>query len=94
MIFKAWRDYLQLAWDLIRRPGKSASKMTHQEAKHTIRIEPVKNSQLVQADGEAIGNTPVTVTLEPKALRVVMPKPVKEADKPLIEKLLPQQQHA
>jgi diacylglycerol kinase (ATP) len=91
---RAWRDYLELAWHLIRRPGQSGSKMPHLEAEHTIRIEAVKHAQLVQADGEAIGNTPVTVTLEPKALRVIMPKPVKEADKPLIEKLLPQQQHA
>jgi len=90
---RAWRDYLQLAWELIRRPGKSASKMTHLEAQHTIRIEPVKHSQLVQADGEAIGNTPVEIALEKKALRVIMPKPVKETEKPLIEKLT-LQQHA
>jgi YegS/Rv2252/BmrU family lipid kinase len=89
---RAWRDYLQLAWDLIRRSSKSASKMPHQEAQHTIRIEAVKHSQLVQADGEAIGNTPVDIKLEPKVLRVIMPKPVKETEKPLVEKLL--QQHA
>jgi YegS/Rv2252/BmrU family lipid kinase len=84
---RAWRDYLQLVWELIRRPGKSASKMTHVEAKKRIRIDAVKHSQLVQADGEAIGNTPVDVKMEPKALRVIMPKPVPETEKPLLEKL-------
>ncbi|MBA3870960.1 MAG: diacylglycerol kinase family lipid kinase [Anaerolineae bacterium] len=90
---RAWRDYLQLAWELIRRPGKSASKMTHVEAKKTIRIEAIKHSQLVQADGEAIGNTPVEVKIEPQALRVIMPKPTPETEKPLLEKLT-LQQHA
>jgi len=86
---RAWRDYLQLAWDLVRRPGQSSPKMTHQEALHNIRIEAIKHSQLVQADGEAIGHTPVDIQLEPKALRVIMPKPkpAAETEKPLIEKL-------
>ncbi len=88
---RAWRDYLQLAWDLIRRPGESAAKMTHLEAKNIIRIEPVKHSQLVQADGEAIGNTPVEIKMERKALRVIMPKSVEETEKPLLEKLHLQQ---
>ena len=86
---RVWRDYLQLAWDLIRHPGESTPKMTHQEAFHNIKIEAIKHSQLVQADGEAIGHTPVNIQLEPKALRVIMPKakPATEANKPLVEKL-------
>lgn len=88
---RAWRDYLQLAWDLIRRPGKSDSKMTHVEAKQHIHIDAVRNSELVQADGEVIGRTPVDVTLERNALRVIMPKPAKETEKTVLETLLPQQ---
>ncbi|MCA0456152.1 MAG: diacylglycerol kinase family lipid kinase [Chloroflexi bacterium] len=71
---KSWRDYLGLAWDLLRRSPKEANKMTHIDARESIRIEAVKHSQLVQADGDAIGHTPVEVRLERKALRVIKPK--------------------
>lgn len=84
---KSWRDYLQLAWDLIRHPGQSASKMTHVEAKNNIRIEAVRHSQLVQADGEVISQTPVDVRLERKALRVIKPKPTEPTAKPILESL-------
>jgi YegS/Rv2252/BmrU family lipid kinase len=86
---RAWRDYLQMTWDLIRH--RPAAKLAHQEALHTIRIEAVKHSQLVQADGEVIGQTPVDIKLERNALRVIMPKPAKETEKAPLEALLPQQ---
>ncbi len=88
---KSWRDYLRLAWDLIRHPGQSASQMTHIEAKNNIRIEAVRNSQLVQADGEVIGHTPVEVRMEPKALQVIKPKPVEAIAKPILQALGMQQ---
>ena len=68
-------DYVRLVWDLFRRPGKSAAKLSHLAATHTIRIE-ADRSHLVQADGEVIGHTPVDVRLIPKAIHVIMPKPV------------------
>jgi len=68
-------DYLRLVWDLFRRPGKSAAKLSHLAATHTIRIE-ADHSHLVQADGEVIGHTPVEVKLVLKAIHVIMPKPV------------------
>jgi diacylglycerol kinase (ATP) len=67
-------DYVRLVWDLFRRPGKSAAKLSHLAATHTIRIE-ADHSHLVQADGEVIGHTPVEVRLVPKAIHVIMPKP-------------------
>lgn len=71
---RTWRDYLRLAWDLIRRPKEPTHKLIHVDAKESIRIEAVRHSQLVQADGDAIGHTPVEVRLERKALRVIKPK--------------------
>lgn len=68
-------DYMRLVWDLFRRPGKSAAKLTHLAATHSIRIE-ADRSHLVQADGEVIGHTPVEVQLVRKAIHVIMPKPV------------------
>ncbi len=68
-------DYIRLVWDLFRRPGKSAAKLSHLAATHKVRIE-ADRSHLVQADGELIGNTPVEVQLVPKAIHLIMPKPV------------------
>jgi diacylglycerol kinase (ATP) len=68
-------DYLRLVWDLFRRPGKSAAKLSHLAATRTIRIE-ADHSHLVQADGEVIGHTPVEVKLVLKAIHVIRPRPV------------------
>ena len=68
-------DYVRLVWDLFRRPGKSAAKLSHLAATHSIRVE-ADRSHLVQADGELIGHTPVEVQLVLKAIHVIMPKPV------------------
>jgi diacylglycerol kinase (ATP) len=67
-------DYVRLVWNLFRRPGKSAAMFSHLTATHSVRIE-ADRSQLVQADGEVIGHTPVEVRLVPKAVHVIMPKP-------------------
>jgi YegS/Rv2252/BmrU family lipid kinase len=67
-------DYMRLVWDLFRRPGKSAAKLSHLAATQSIRIE-ANRSHLVQADGEVIGHTPVEVRLIPKAIHVIRPKP-------------------
>jgi diacylglycerol kinase family enzyme len=71
-------DYVRLVWDMLRRPGQSAAKLSHLAATHTIQIE-ANHSQLVQADGEVIGHTPVEVRLVPKAIHVIRPKPAPAA---------------
>jgi YegS/Rv2252/BmrU family lipid kinase len=68
-------DYVRLVWDLFRRPGRSAAKLSHLAATHSVRVE-ADHSHLVQADGEVIGHTPVEVQLILKAIHVIMPKPV------------------
>jgi diacylglycerol kinase (ATP) len=68
-------DYARLVWDLFRRPGRSAAKLTHLAATHSVRIT-ADRSHLVQADGEVIGHTPVEVQLVLKAIRVIRPTPV------------------
>jgi diacylglycerol kinase (ATP) len=67
-------DYARLVWDLFRRPGQSAAKLTHLAATHSVRIT-ADRSHLVQADGEVIGRTPIEVQLVPKAIRVIRPNP-------------------
>lgn len=67
-------DYMRLVWDLFRRPGQPA-KLYHWESQHSIRIDADRTPQLVQADGEVIGHTPVEIQIVPKAIHVIMPKP-------------------
>jgi YegS/Rv2252/BmrU family lipid kinase len=68
-------DYMRLVWDFFRRPGQPVAKLYHWESQHSIRIDPGRTPQLVQADGEVIGHTPVEIQIVPKAIHVIMPKP-------------------
>jgi len=66
---------MRLLWDLFRRTGKPAAKLSHWAVKQSARIDAIRSSPLVQADGEVIGHTPVAIQLVPKAIHVIMPKP-------------------
>jgi len=68
-------EYVQLVWDLFHGPGQPGAKLYHWESQHSIRIDADRTLQLVQADGEVIGHTPVEIQLVPKAIHVIMPKP-------------------
>ncbi|MCX5800024.1 MAG: diacylglycerol kinase family lipid kinase [Candidatus Eisenbacteria bacterium] len=68
-------DYMRLVWDLFSRPGKPGAKLSHWTVKQSARIDAIRRSPLVQADGEVIGHTPVEIKLVPKAIHVIMPKP-------------------
>jgi YegS/Rv2252/BmrU family lipid kinase len=72
-------DYLRMVWNLLR--GRATRKeLIHLTMKRSMTIESRGRRRLVQADGEVIGHTPVTVELAPRALRVAMPRPKREAD--------------
>jgi diacylglycerol kinase (ATP) len=68
------REYLELVWETLRHPGQSVAKLRHWVAQKSIRIETDGKSQLVQADGEVIGHTPVEVEIVRKAIHVIMPR--------------------
>jgi YegS/Rv2252/BmrU family lipid kinase len=70
-------DYLHLLWDLLRGSGRPGAKLSHWESQKSIRIEAAR-TQLVQGDGEVIGQTPVEVQLVPRAVKVIMPKSSKQ----------------
>jgi YegS/Rv2252/BmrU family lipid kinase len=71
-------DYVRVAWNvLLGRPTRK--EIEHLTMKRSMTIESRGRRRLVQADGEVIGHTPVTVDLEPRALRVAMPRPEPEA---------------
>jgi YegS/Rv2252/BmrU family lipid kinase len=68
------KDYLNvLSRFLMHRRPSGASKLHHMQAHETIEIRS-EFPLPVQADGEAIGNTPVSVRLIPDALRIIVPK--------------------
>jgi YegS/Rv2252/BmrU family lipid kinase len=71
-------DMLRLVWDVLRGTQKQGEQLSHWESKHRIHIEAARRAQLVQADGEVIGHTPVEVEMVPKAIHVIMPKPAEK----------------
>ena len=73
-------DYLQLVWNLFRHPGQSSTKFQHRIARKSVRIEAERSPQLVQGDGEVIGDTPLDIALAPRVLRVVVPKAALASD--------------
>ncbi len=75
---KTLGDYLRMAWNLIM-PHRAPEEIKHLTVRRTIRIESRGEKQLVQADGEVIGHTPVDVELVLKAIRVVMPPSAPES---------------
>jgi diacylglycerol kinase (ATP) len=70
---RSLRDYLRLIWGLARGSWKGQTALQTLTIRERITIEAVRQQQPVQADGESIGSTPVTVELVPSAVRVIVP---------------------
>jgi diacylglycerol kinase family enzyme len=66
-------DYLRLIWGFVRRSRKGQTALRTLKVRQNMTIEAVRQPQPVQADGEAIGSTPITVQLIPSAIRVSVP---------------------
>jgi diacylglycerol kinase (ATP) len=66
---------LLAAWEAIRqrRSGRSRGGRAFRARGHEVRIES-ERPRLVEVDGSVIGRTPVTVTVKPGALRVIVPR--------------------
>lgn len=67
-------DYLQVIRGLVHRSWKRQKALQTLTMHHNITIDAVDGRQPVQADGEWIGYTPVTVQLIPSAVRVIVPQ--------------------
>jgi len=68
-------NYLQLVWNLFRRPGQRAVVVHHGVARQSIHIDADQYPRLAQADGEVIGRTPLVVEMVPRAIQVIAPRP-------------------
>jgi diacylglycerol kinase family enzyme len=66
-------DYLRLIWGFVRGSGKEETALRTLTVRESITIEAVRQPQPVQADGEALGTTPITLQLVPSAVRVIVP---------------------
>ena len=66
------RDYARLLWVVFRGHREKTPNMRHQMFDHTMTIDS-KHRLPVQADGEIVGETPITISVVHGALRVVVP---------------------
>jgi diacylglycerol kinase (ATP) len=66
-------DYLRLIWGLLRRSAKRQAELRTLRIRTSITVDALGRPQPVQADGEWIGQTPVTVELVPSAIRLIVP---------------------
>jgi diacylglycerol kinase (ATP) len=73
---RTFLDYLRTAWELFTRPKEKKSNIIHIQVSKSIRIDAVGNPQTTQGDGEPLGETPVDVSLVPKAIKVIVPENV------------------
>ncbi len=65
-------DYVRLLWVVFRGHREKTPKMHHQMFDRSLTIAS-KHPLPVQADGEIVGSTPITISVVRQALRVVVP---------------------
>jgi diacylglycerol kinase family enzyme len=66
---------LLASWEAMRQTdlGESSGGRVFRAQAREVRIE-TQPSRLVEIDGSPIGKTPITVSIRPRSLRVVVPK--------------------
>lgn len=71
-------DYLELLYYIIRGKPRAAPKMLYLQAQNEIQIAAGKRLP-TQADGEVIGETPISIRVVPGAVRIIIPEKRNEA---------------
>lgn len=69
---RTFLDYLGLFWHVIRKSHKQSPNVHYEIASRSVVIE-ARHPLPIQADGEILGETPVTIEVVPLALKVVVP---------------------
>lgn len=75
---KSALDYLSLSWRVLTGRHRADRNVHYQVAARAITIDVERHPLPVQADGEIIGQTPLTVEVVPSAVRVVVPEQARE----------------
>jgi YegS/Rv2252/BmrU family lipid kinase len=65
--------YLRLAWHVATRQHKADPNVRYYKARRSVAIA-TRRPVPVQADGEVIGETPVSIEVAPGAIRVIAPR--------------------
>jgi YegS/Rv2252/BmrU family lipid kinase len=73
-IVRAWSlpDYLVLAWKLLWGSERRDTRVRCVQVRHSARID-AKGKMLVQADGDVVSETPMRVSVLPRAVQVIVP---------------------
>jgi diacylglycerol kinase (ATP) len=74
-------DYLGLVWDILTRRDKRDKKLKQLTLKHKIIIQSNFGAQPVQGDGELYGQTPVEVSVVPRAVKLIVPQHVGDKER-------------
>lgn len=67
-------DLPSLFWQAMVMRQKRAPKYHHISATNSLLIR-TSPSAIIQADGEVIGNTPISITILPRCVNVIVPQP-------------------
>jgi diacylglycerol kinase (ATP) len=73
LVARTLPDYLRVIWGFVRGSWTGQTALRTLIVRQSITIEAVRQPQPVQADGEALGTTPITLQLVPSAVRVIVP---------------------
>ncbi|MEO7911800.1 MAG: diacylglycerol kinase family protein [Roseiflexaceae bacterium] len=65
-------DYLRVIWGFVRGSWQGKAPLRTLTVRKSISIEAIHQPQPVQADGEPLGATPITVQLIPSAIHVIV----------------------
>lgn len=65
-------DYVHIALKLIAVPDEEKKELNCIDARHEVRVHSNRPVP-VEGDGEQVGTTPVTISLVPHALHIVVP---------------------
>lgn len=74
-VARGFRDYALVLWRLLSRRHQRDECTRYHRVRRQVRIQ-ASRSLPVQGDGDVIGHTPVTITVAPGCLRVVVPVPI------------------
>ena len=72
------RDFARLLWVVFRGHREKTPQMRHEQVERSLTIAS-RHPLPVQADGEIVGETPITIEIVRQALRIIVPIPATQA---------------
>ncbi len=85
------RDYLALIIDVVQGKAAKSPRIIHLPVNRAIKILTAK-PMAIQADGEVVCQTPVTVEIHPKAIALLIPSSAEKSNIPYYLRMLKEKQ--